>query len=314
RRYFDEDELVEPLKTLADQGDCNFILVPRTKSRYYEYAPLFHMLSARKLKQFGLPFLRMGQWPFQIAHGDVDRYLPHDFEGRLANAWASAVWPHLVSGSPLGAFSKNDPLKLLAHNLDYWIPPVTSFMQSVLGEFSLVEKDVEIPSRVQMSDGSFLEGVTPGFPRMGGDIWTGEEEAAEAVRETVENADSTGQLRGIIDTIRSHRAHDDFSPRWSHAREDFERKINHTRSKVKVSFIELPDTVPVQGPETEVVGNIVTTDFLTLLDPKEREIVVLLTSGFTRQAEIAEKLGYSTHSAVSKRLAKIRKKAEKYFE
>jgi hypothetical protein len=114
----------------------------------------------------------------------------------------------------------------------------------------------------------------------------------------VEAADQTGRLRGILDAVRSHRIEDDFSSHWSYAREDFERKLHGKRRKVKVAFVELPDTVPVQGPESEVLGSLITNDFLALLDVRNRQIVVLLASGVTSKTEIADILGYANHSAV----------------
>lgn len=101
------------------------------------------------------------------------------------------------------------------------------------------------------------------------------------------------------------RLADDFSSQWSNAREDFERKFYRKRNKVKVRFVELTDTIPIQGPESDVLGKLVTSDFRALLDAKQREIVVLLSSGY-RQHEIAERLGYANHSPVSKRLSQIR--------
>src|SRR5262249_53126519 len=127
-------------------------------------------------------------------------------------------------------------------------------------------------------------------------------------------ADETGRLRGILDAVRSHRIEDDFSPCWSYAREDFERKLHGKRRKVKVKFVELTDTTPVQGPESDVMGNLVTNDFLALLDAQNQQIVVLLNSGVTKKTEIADILGYANHSAVSKRLAQIRRVAERYFD
>ncbi|RKS06601.1 hypothetical protein DFP74_2241 [Nocardiopsis sp. Huas11] len=141
----------------------------------------------------------------------------------------------------------------------------------------------------------------------------GKEEAEDLVIATVEAADITGRLRGILDAVRSHRVEDDFSSRWSYAREDFERKLYRKRSKVQVRFVELTDTIPVQGPESEVLGKLVTSDFLALLNEKQHEVVVLLSSGF-RQHEIAEKLGYANHSPISKRLAQIQRKAVDFFE
>jgi hypothetical protein len=312
RRFFDEDDLPKALWRIAELGDVNITLVPRTASRYFEYSPLVHLLPRATLERFGIPLLRAGTWPYVADWGGIDRYLPPDFEQRLARAWAWTVWPHLISGSPMKAFSKDDPIRLLSHNLDYWLPAVTDVIQTTLRGFPLVDKGVQ-PGPVPLSDGSVLEGAITGNPRMGGDIWTGEMEAADVVAQTVQTADATGQLRGILDAVRSNRVEDDFSDHWSYAREDFERKLFKKRSKTKVRFVELTDTIPVQGPESEVLGKIVTNDFITLLDKPNQQIVILLNSGVTKKTEIADILGYANHSPVSKRLKQIQKAAADYF-
>lgn len=316
RRFVGDDngELPADLERIADRGDLNVIFVPRTESRYYEYAPLYHLLSRQTCERYGLPLLARGCWPFVLEHAETARYLPGDFADRLARAWAATVWRHLNSGSPVRAFSADDPIRLLAHNLDYWIPPVTDVIQDTLREFPLVPGEGELPEQAPLSDGSVLAGAVPGWPRMGGDLWRGEQEAAGFVASTVEQADATGSLRAIIDAVRSHRVQDDFSDHWSNARIDFERKLHRTRNKVSVRFVELPDTIPVQGPETEVVDQMVFGDFMALLDQKERQIVVLLSRGFTRLGDIATEMGYATHSPVSKKLAKIRTQATAFFD
>lgn len=63
-----------------------------------------------------------------------------------------------------------------------------------------------------------------------------------------------------------------------------------------------------------MIGNLVTNDFMSLLDVRNRQIVVLLNSGVTSRTEIADILGYANHSAVSKRLAQIRRQAERFFD
>lgn len=312
RLYFDENELSEQMRRIADVGDVNAYLVPRTRTRYYEYAPLFHLLSAATLDKFGLPLLRGGLWPYTAHYFDIDDFLPVDFESRLGRAWAWMVWRHLDSGSKMSAFKADEPLRLLAHNLDYWVPAVTTVIQERLGSFPEVSTGVEL-GPVPLTDGSYLEGAYAGYPRMGGDVWTGEGAARQAIEETVEAADATGHLRDIIDAIRSNRVVDDFSDTWSYAREDFERRLYSKRSKVRVRFVELRDTIPVQGPESQIVGNLVTNDFLATLDPRNREIVVLLSSGFSNKTEIARRLGYAGHSAVSKRLNQIRRQAAEFF-
>lgn len=312
RRFFDEDDLPQPLSRIAELGDVNISLVPRTKSRYFEYSPLVHLLPRTTLERFSLPPLRTGTWPYMADWAGIDRNLPRDFEQRLARAWAWTVWPHLIPDSPIRAFSKDDLIRLLSHNLDYWLPAVTDVIQTTLRSFPSVDKGVR-PCPVPLSDGSVLQGAIAGNPRMGGDVWAGEQEAAEAIAQTVQAADATGQLRSLLDAVRSNRVEDDFSEQWSYAREDFERKLFKKRSKTKVRFVELTDTIPVQGPESEVLDRVVTNDFLTLLDQKNQQIVILLNSGITKKTEIAEILGYANHSAVSKRLQQIQKAATDYF-
>ncbi len=189
---------------------------------------------------------------------------------------------------------------------------MTTVVQETLKTFPEVDKGKTV-GPVPLEDGGFLEGAVTGNPRMGGPIWTGEHDAAEKIAETVDAADRTGHLRGILDAVRSHRVADDFSSQWSNAREDFERKLYRKRNKVQVRFVELTETIPVQGPESEVLGKLVTNDFLALLDKQQRAIVVLLSSGY-RQHEIAEQLGYANHSPISKKLNQIRRQAERYFD
>ena len=313
RRYFDDKELPAEVAQIADQGDVNVTFVPRTATRYYEYAPLYHLLSRSQAERHSLPLARAGIWPYTANIDQPDRYLPADFAARLGRAWASAVWRHLSPGSPLSAFSRSEPIRLLAHNLDFWIPPVTAAMEEILRGFPVVGEDVAEES-VRLNDGSILDGAVAAGARCGGTLWEGESWAADVVGQVVDAADADGRLRAILDAVRSSRVEDDFSDRWSYAREDFERKLYHKRNKVRVRFVELTDTIPVQGPESEVEGNLVVGDFLALLDQRERQIVVLLRSGYTKLGEVASILGYKTHSPVSKYLARIRRQAEEHFD
>lgn len=313
RRYFDEDELPPHIAEIVDRGDLNIVFVPRTASRYDEYAGLYHLIPRATLQRHGLPLLRAGQWPCSPASLKSERLLPEDFADRLQRAWASTIWRHLMPASGLRSFAKDEPIRLLAHNLDFWLPPAVSVIESALREFPVVSNGIE-EAPVHLIDGTELAGAVRANPRKGGDIWTGEEQAGWFVEDVVEEADAHGRLRGILDAVRSNRVQDDFSSHWSFAKEDFERKLYSKRSRVRVRFVELTDTIPVQGPETEVVGSLVTGDFMALLRPKDREVVVLLRSGMTSLTDIAAHLGYANHSAVSKRLARVREQAKAFFD
>ncbi|KGN41873.1 hypothetical protein [Knoellia aerolata] len=309
RKYlFDEEDLPAWMSKIVEQGERNICFVPRTRTRYYELAPLYHLLPKDTLIRHGLPVLSRGLWP-HLMGGDVDRVLPDDTQARLSQAWARTTWRHLMPGSRMLGFTKDDPIRLLAHNLDYWIPPATEVIQARLRELPQGGGHKPMDEPAVLTDGTVLEGARMTHPRMGSNIWVGEEDAAQATKEIVDAADSTGNLRGILDAVRSHRVEDDFSHHWTYAKEDFERKIHRKRSKVKVTFVELTQAPPIHGPESEVIGNIVCNDFMALLDPQDQRIVILLSSGVTKLHEVASTLGYANHSPVSKRLARIRQLA-----
>jgi hypothetical protein len=145
--------------------------------------------------------------------------------------------------------------------------------------------------------------------RMGGHIWLGEDEAREATGAMIESADKNDRLRALIDAVRSNRVEEDFSARWSYAREDFERKLYRKRNKVRIKFVELNEAEGVVGPESELADRLIWQDFFALLDAKERQIVVCLTKSATNLTEAAEILGYANHAPVSKALTRIRRKA-----
>jgi len=309
------EKLPSRLQWLRDYEEENIYLVPRVwEHHYYAYTPLFHLLPQDTLTRHGLPLLKKGIWPHMRRDWVIDRLIPEDFDTRLSSAFASHVWPLLDYRSSMQSFSSDDPIRIIAHNLDYWLPHVTAVAESWLGAFPRVELDDEEQAQLLAR---VRKDVPPEFevnrPLKGGAVWQGEEEAWEATREMVERADSTGKLRSIIDAVRSNRVQDDFSERWSFAREDFERKLYHKRAKVKVAFVELDETIPVHGPESEVDDNLIWEDFVALLDQKERRIVVCLRSGTTRVGEISRILGYANHSPVSKALARIRQKALQYL-
>jgi len=79
-----------------------------------------------------------------------------------------------------------------------------------------------------------------------------------------------------------------------------------------VRFVEFIATIPIQGPESEILEKFFTSDFLALLGTNQREIVVLLPRAY-RRYKIAEQLEYANHSPISKKLAHIRHQAAEQF-
>jgi hypothetical protein len=315
RQDFFAEELPASLAWVCSHRDVNLYLLPDTGLRYEAYAPLLHLLPKRILERFGLPVLRRGLWPSTIHQHLIHRLLTQNFEQKLAQAFAQHVWPLLNSGSPARAFSKDYPIMVLSHNLDYWLPFAYQVIETRLRSWGRVPCDNdEERGRLNKLQAAVPDGISAERPRYGGTLWCGEEEALEATREIVAAAKQVDKLQAIIDAVRSNRVEDDFSKYCSFAREDFERTLYHKRSKVKVSFVQLDDTIPVHGRDSEVLEDLVWQDFLTLLDPKERSVTVCLRNGHTQVSEIGRILGYANHSPVSKALVRIREKAKTYFD
>ena len=68
---------------------------------------------------------------------------------------------------------------------------------------------------------------------------------------------------------------------------------------------------PISSFEDEVVENVDVVKFLSKLDEKDKQILQMRQDGYTYK-EIAEKVGFKTHSAVGKRINKIGRMYENY--
>lgn len=315
---FDESEFKDSIPGFAALIEklpaANAYLVPETKTKYDAYAPLYHLLPKRLLDRHGLPSLKRAVWPTNGVGLRKEKLLPADFQRRLSRAFAEHVWHYIDSGSGIKAFDPSDPLVLLSHSLDFWLPSAITVMEGLMRDFPRV--DTETSEQRDILDHARLDAppeISLERPRKGGSLWVGEEEAACVTEEIVNTADRSGQLRGLIDAVKSNRVVDDFSPCWSFAREDFERKLYSKRSKVRVSFVELNDTLPVHSPRSEYTDNLLWQDFSALLDKRERHIVVCLRNGTTNLGDIGTSLGYANHSPISKALVRIRKKALEFL-
>lgn len=315
RRGFLGDEVPIDLAWVLDSEVNVRLVYGDTKHNYDAYAPLYHLLPRQTLDLFGLPYLRRGGWPMLRDEHLLENILPKDFNQRLANAISYHLWPRLNSRAVPSCYSREEPILTLAHNLDYWMPYIDLVAQERALEWGRTEIDEpEQQAAYEEHKDEMPLGITIKTPLYGGPLWIGEDEANDATAKMIELADSHGNLRAIIDAIKSNRIEDDFSDRWSFEREDFERKLYSKRNKVKVTFVQLDETIPVHGQQSEIHESLLWEDFMAFLDEKERRVVVCLRNGVTKLGEIAATLGYANHSPVSKQLQRIRMKAKRLLE
>ena len=126
----------------------------------------------------------------------------------------------------------------------------------------------------------------------------------------------------LISTVKRNGAHEDFSESVmnNYDKIDFDRKWYHLRTKLgaPLSLDEIVETTPEALADAEAFFKdnekeyiILRREFLDTLNSADREIYIMLENECT-QAEIAERLGYKTHSAITKREKKIKQQLKEF--
>ena len=132
----------------------------------------------------------------------------------------------------------------------------------------------------------------------------------------------TENVPALLSELKLMQTHEDFSEQamenWDKI--DFDRKWDHTRTRIgrllssediEPDVLERGQNVLDDGAEYSIEEQIFEQQleeaFMKTLDSTELEICRLWRLHYT-QAQIAEALGYKTHSAITKRLAKMREK------
>ena len=128
----------------------------------------------------------------------------------------------------------------------------------------------------------------------------------------------------ILRITKQMPAHEDFSESAKDNRDkiDFERKWDHTRTKTgamlsldELKKQEASGLADIPSGEMSLPGDDAETIirlFADTLDGKDREIFLLRARG-KDQKEIADRLGYKSQGAVSKRLNKLEEKFRKFL-
>ena len=136
------------------------------------------------------------------------------------------------------------------------------------------------------------------------------EKADELLSKSMDTVMDVMKFGEVASIVQSEPAHEDFSHKQQNfPAADFDRKWNHSRAKVTVESV---DEIDEQTAYAEDVSEIVFANerfanFWGSLSDDDKTILMYAMNGMT-QAEIAEKMGFKTHSAVGKRLAKLKQK------
>ena len=157
------------------------------------------------------------------------------------------------------------------------------------------------------------------------EIHTVVEKVAGVIDETlIETVMQGQQVSEIFGISRKVPQHEDFTEKLSQDKINFYNKWTHAKTKLgtPLLFSELSEdeATNIEGakmffannPEEERRYIFLRDEFAKTLNSTDREIYYLLKKGIT-QKEIAKRLGYKTHSAVSKRTKIMNKDFKKFL-
>lgn len=268
-----------------------------------EYIPAFYFIPKEAMTKLPKELQELPRNPWFIFRDwDAIKIVESDlFLELMMDGYACLTWPYLGIGGDMEAYSGYDPAYAIAHSCGIWVETMTN-----LGI---------IPTTNEL-----LKKATPweqwGYVPVAETQWT--------MRRVVRAAMHRYNLQALLDTVKQNRCAEDFDDRYSTQKIDFIRKWYHTRTKhPQVSLDEfqqayaeehndtwwdVPDTQ--QDMEQTVVDCADADLFIQALDSKDLEILQLRNKGHSLE-EIAQMLGYKTHSAVLKRIQKL---GEKYQE
>ena len=128
----------------------------------------------------------------------------------------------------------------------------------------------------------------------------------------------------IIDEIWNNRQMEDYNSSQNARKRDFQRSWDHSRTVKHLSLEELAETgaalddetlFEIAEPRTEFEEKILSQGavdaFYATLTEEDRAILQMRVEGYTQQ-QIADKLGFKTTGAISKRIAKLGAKYEEF--
>ena len=116
----------------------------------------------------------------------------------------------------------------------------------------------------------------------------------------------------LAEIVRLNSDEQDFNDKVdnNYRLKDHVRRWEHTKDKKKNILTPDPNAElrePPKSVEEEAIGNVLVEQFMATLDETDYKIFSLKLLGYT-QNEIAKEIGFSSNSAVSKRLADMEKR------
>lgn len=266
--------------------------------------PAFYFLPYRALKA-------CDEWVFQIPRNPkhildnpkaIELIESDRFYYTVRSLYRFYTWYFVDAGTNIYVYSGNEPAWLLCSHIEYWI--------EVLQELNVLPKMEDL-----LSGNSDMEfGCTPD--------WKFKMILYNATRYLLLKHPN---FKGIVEASKEYRCIEDFNKKNTLAKQNFidqwyHRRTNHPdvsleslRKEYENEYGETSFDIEDKSIniEEDTVSQVQVENFLNTLSEKDREILQLRMVGM-KYEEIAEQLGYKTHSAIIKRIRKIGKAYQQY--
>ena len=264
------------------------------------YLPLVYMLPLDLLSRF--PTLRrlprsMGALNASPEWAEV--ILSDAFLNEAMDAVASLAFPYFGFGGWKEHYTGFSPVWRLSYALPLWAKGVEQVRGWGVQALFALPPDFEIP----FFDPEDVRGV---------------------MKQVVEQAIEEKGWGPVLEVVREMPCDEDFEKWDTNVRRDFLRKWYHSRSK-RVQTVSLEVCMEDEGssihslpaPEGDFTERVEAEDFCqrfkATLSEKDMAILELRVEGYTYE-EIADRLGYKTHSGVIKRMEAVKKQFIQYEE
>ena len=275
-----------------------------TPFRNADLIPAFYFIPKSILDKCGSELNSIPRNPHRLLHDwNAIAMVESDlFLLAIIDAYSFMVWPFMGLGAKREIYSGYEPSWIYAHAAPYWIQ-------------ELQEEKILPTAKELLKNG----GVDETFG------YVSEEEISDLFSWLVPQTMARHNMNAVIDTAKEFRCFEDFDYRNSRQKIDFYRKWYHTRAKISVEsldelkerYAENNDGMDWDIPDDRsdmnrtVLEPMAVNEFLSSLSKTDRQILTMRMEGSTLE-EIAEKLGFKTHSAVYKRIRKIGLAYEKF--
>ena len=264
---------------------------PITAETHFLLLPLFYSFPKELI--VGSEFFDLPRNLYEVIsdRDTLERIESKQFLKDMIDMTAYMVWFHMGHRGWMEVYSGYSPAFVFAHQLRHW-----------RDLFYTVYRDMNLLDLIQRQ--VYFE-------------WNTLDQAKAVWKRVVDFSDAHFPI--IRDTIAIEKELPCFedvdlksgTARHSRAYYDFLRKWYHTKTKHPIMLTErIPHRLGIWTNSADY--RIDWKRFIKSLAPAEREIIELRLQGKT-QTEIAAIMGFKTHSAVQKKLVKIRDKYEQWF-